>query len=61
MCSLFTTAAIRLKFVIVAAELREELRTFLLLNQQRKVNIPFREKFLPIHPAGGVRVEVGQG
>ena len=66
LCSLFTTAAIRLKFVIVVFlvhvfcclnfvpclfKLREELRTFLLLNQQRKVNIPFREKFFPIHPA----------
>ena len=76
LCFLFTTAAIRLKFVIVIFlvlvfrclnfvlclfKLREELRTFLLLNQQRKVNIPFREKFLPIHPAGGVGVEVGQG
>ena len=56
LCFLFTTAAIRLKFVIVIFivlvfrclnfvlclfKLREELRTFLLLNQQRKVNIPF--------------------
>ena len=56
LCFLFSTAAIRLKFVIVVFlvlvfrylnfvpylfKLREELRTFLLLNQQRKVNIPF--------------------